>query len=384
MDPNHKDAIGFPHARRQKFLRFYWHAKAYLKAKVIENKLPHLSGKLTGELVQFTHGAELNAVPLFKCEDQDEQHRFHIAMAAKLSTKLIDAEEAVTIDGLHVVLEGLLLFDGVVKRSGKILGVLEFVCGCPKEHIRTASGLTFSACTYAPPEALQAVLKTRRFPTIAKHMNTVKVQVKFRNIAMVVIKLCRWWPKEEWTDEHRDQYRTALFTFGDKNALQPDVDQALIIIKAESARKLGGVSDRNNHAVDQNELYKRDPLGTRLMSIQSAVEHLTNQIDLMQAGGQSKPRANRLMVARSAGNKEGVASETAVALNKCQAQLGGLELQVSGVQKEIVGLAATAATTELRVTGVERKLEGLAVKIQQVLELMLLRQAPSFEEFSMS
>ena len=53
--------------------------------------------------------------------------------------------------------------------------------------------MTFAACTYSPPEVLQRVLRTNRYPTIAAQMRTVAVQEKFRAIARQVISLQRWW-----------------------------------------------------------------------------------------------------------------------------------------------------------------------------------------------
>jgi hypothetical protein len=52
---------------------------------------------------------QLDAIEIFNCDDQEERSRFHIAMAARMRTKLIDAEESVEIDGLYVILEGLLM-----------------------------------------------------------------------------------------------------------------------------------------------------------------------------------------------------------------------------------------------------------------------------------
>jgi hypothetical protein len=352
--------------RRQKFLRFYWHAKKYLKTKVIEDKLPHLSGKLTGELVQFTHGDELNAVDLFLCDDKDEQHRFHIAMAETLSTKLIDAEESVTIDGLHVVLEGLLLYNGKIKSKGKILGVLEYVCGCPKEYIRTATAMTFSACTYSAPEFLQAVLRTNRYPTIARHMNTVVVQAKFRSFVLEVVRLCRWWQKGNWSVEHQERYRKALYVVGDDNSTDVAVEDALKVIEGET-------TEVDIFVIDPSELYKNDPVRAQLCEIQTLTKGIVAQMALTQGLGKG---------ATTAGTSQGTSQAVGI-LSECQAQItgvetriGGLELQVGGVKKEMEGLAAK---TEERMGGMERQLEGLATKTQQVLNLLILRS--SYSEF---
>jgi hypothetical protein len=99
-------------------------------------------------------------VSLFNCADKYAQERFHIAIAEKMYTKLHSVDEAVCIDGLHVVLEGLLMFERRVFARGRILGVLEFVCGCEPHVIKTATSLTFLACTYSSPDHLQNVLMT--------------------------------------------------------------------------------------------------------------------------------------------------------------------------------------------------------------------------------
>jgi hypothetical protein len=103
----------------------------------------------------------LAAVEIFNSDNKDEQLRFHIAMAANMQTKLIDKEEGVRIDGLHVILEGLLMLDARVYQRGQILGVTEFVCGgnprASEIEYKTAVSLTFSACTYSSPDHLQQV-----------------------------------------------------------------------------------------------------------------------------------------------------------------------------------------------------------------------------------
>jgi hypothetical protein len=120
---NYMESINLPKKKRQKFLRFFWHAKSYLRVQQIENKLPHLSSKLTGELVQFNHGTALMGVPLMNCEDKWECERFHIAISSHMETKLFDTEESITIDGMHVILEGLVINGGKVLRKGGMFGM---------------------------------------------------------------------------------------------------------------------------------------------------------------------------------------------------------------------------------------------------------------------
>jgi hypothetical protein len=107
------------------------------------------------------HRTQLTAVEIFNCECADEQSRFHIAMASNMQTKLVDKEESVRIDGLHVILEGLLMLKTRIYRRGAILGVTEFVCGgdprASEIEYKTAVSLMFTACTYSTPDHLQQV-----------------------------------------------------------------------------------------------------------------------------------------------------------------------------------------------------------------------------------
>jgi hypothetical protein len=46
------DVVKFPKLRKQNYIRFYWHARPYLLMISLKERLPLLSAKLTGELVQ--------------------------------------------------------------------------------------------------------------------------------------------------------------------------------------------------------------------------------------------------------------------------------------------------------------------------------------------
>jgi hypothetical protein len=187
------EAINFPVKKRQRFYRFFWHAQPYLKTNVLESKLPNLSEKLTGELLRFNHGNQLEHVAIFCCDDLAEQQRFHVAMATKIMTKLYDCDESVLIDGLLVVLEGILLFDAKVKVKGACLGIVEFVDGVVLgKALRNATSMTFVACSYSSPEHLQAVLQTRRYPNIAKQMHSICVRHKFQRAIHYFIAMNTW------------------------------------------------------------------------------------------------------------------------------------------------------------------------------------------------
>ena len=71
----------------------------------------------------------------------------------------MDAEEACKIDGLHVVLEGLLMMNGRIYDKSKVLGVLEYVSRADARQ-DVAMSLTFVACTYSSPDTLTNILQT--------------------------------------------------------------------------------------------------------------------------------------------------------------------------------------------------------------------------------
>ena len=179
--------IGFPHAKRQKFLRFFWSAKPYLQRQCVQASIPALSNHLTGELVHFSHGATFTAVPIFNCHDLQETERFHIAIAASMTTKLCGVDESITIDGLHVLLEGLVMHCARLMLRKSVMGELIYIGGAHYEEVSTAVSLTFSACTFADPGDLEEVLGTGRYPNIKAQCDAVKAQLKFKMIMKKVV-----------------------------------------------------------------------------------------------------------------------------------------------------------------------------------------------------
>ena len=114
------EVVNFPRARRREYIRFYWHARPYLLMSSLKDRLPDLSAKLTGELVQFNHGRTLKAIPIFNCAESDERARFHVAIAQFIETRLFVADEAIRIDALYVILEGLLLLNARLRSRGMV------------------------------------------------------------------------------------------------------------------------------------------------------------------------------------------------------------------------------------------------------------------------
>lgn len=191
------------------------------------------------------HGDELSGLSLFKCDDDpDETHRFHIALAAELFTKLLDQGESVTIDGLNILVEGLVLYHGRVRRPKAMLGLMEFVGGVGEARLSVGTALTFAVCTYATPEHLQLVLATRRYPKISKKLRTVAVQIRLTRLLWRAARKLVWWDQDTWSSEARGRYQWALQVVSQENERadpaaavafsEEDVAQAHGIIKAES------------------------------------------------------------------------------------------------------------------------------------------------------
>jgi hypothetical protein len=114
-------------------------------------------------------------------------------MAANIVTKLYDCDESVLIDGLLVVLQGMLLFDAKVKGKGACLGIVVFVDGVVLgKALRSATSMSFVACSYSSPGHLQAVLQTGRYPNIAKQMHSICVRHKFQRAIHYFIAMNTW------------------------------------------------------------------------------------------------------------------------------------------------------------------------------------------------
>jgi hypothetical protein len=177
--------IGFPHTKRQKFLRLFWCAKPYLQKSVVQAPTrPALSNHLKGELVHFSHGATFTAMPIFTCLDLQETERFRIAIAASITTKLCGVDESITIDGPHVLLEGLVMHCSRLMLRKSAMGELIYIGGAHYEEVSTAVSLTFSAFTFPDPSDLEEVLGTGSYPDIKSqcdviHQGTAEVQAHY-------------------------------------------------------------------------------------------------------------------------------------------------------------------------------------------------------------
>ena len=253
-------------------------------------------------MVSFHHGAELAAVSLFNCDDKDEERRFHIAIAAQLFTKLLEATESMAVDGLHIIVQGVLVYQGRIRMKGQFLGLMEFVGGfdateCTKTSIATA--MTFVACTYSTPEFLQQVLATRRFPTIASQMRTVSIQLRLSRIVRRVIVELKWWHDTDWPVEAQNRYRDALLTVGSGTCSKSEEKRAFAIIKSEvSSAQVKRSLHEENQMLRRRSVHnldvRQDHEGLHQLEKQRADQQEFDTPQAIPSGGESKERGPAL------------------------------------------------------------------------------------------
>jgi hypothetical protein len=144
-------------------------------------------------------------------------------------------EEVMTIDGLHIIIEGLVCFEGNFLRKGFIIGVVEFVCGTdPKaETVKTATALTFAVCTYSSHEHLHCTLRSKRFPTMERQIKGVALRYKFSRMAKVVVYRYKWWNRLEWAVAQRRQYKGALQVVSASSSTEEEKCTARLVIQGE-------------------------------------------------------------------------------------------------------------------------------------------------------
>jgi hypothetical protein len=166
------------------------------------------------------YGRALEDVPVMNCDDHWENERFHVAISAHMETKLFDADESIVVDGMHIMLEGLVILGGMLLRKGKMFGVTVLIAGinnwdqqlCFQRKIETAVALTFTAAIYACSEDLRDILATGRYPTFARQMKQEAVRTRFKNLVAMWLHKTRWWQARSWSKESKQRYKKAVMT----------------------------------------------------------------------------------------------------------------------------------------------------------------------------